>query len=276
MPAPKHLHPRSRASILGLVSLGFALAAMIAVAVVAVNSNDVRSPERPAATGTQPPTVTSTPLAPTPKLPSGTTYIARAAVAQVAVYDSPQATTAKKHFANPWYINNDPKTAVPLVFHVEEVRTDGWLHVLLPVRPNSSTGWIRTSEVTLSTTQYRITVALGAHRLTVYRGAQVLVTDTVAVGTHQTPTPLGNFYIRALLKAPDPNTAYGPFAYGLSGYSEVLEQFAGGDAEVGIHGNNDPSVLGKNVSHGCVRMSNATITMLTKLLPLGTPVAIVR
>ena len=57
-------------------------------------------------------------------------------------------------------------------------------------------------------------------------------------------------------------------------YSEVLEEFSGGDAEVGIHGNNDASVLGQDVSHGCVRMSNEKITQLVSMLPLGTAVVI--
>ena len=48
-----------------------------------------------------------------------------------------------------------------------------------------------------------------------------------------------------------------------------------GDAEIGIHGNDDASVLGTSVSHGCIRMDNAAITMLSKQLPLGTPVDIV-
>jgi lipoprotein-anchoring transpeptidase ErfK/SrfK len=78
-----------------------------------------------------------------------------------------------------------------------------------------------------------------------------------------------------LLQAPDPNTVYGPFAYGLSSHSDTLDQFAGGDAEIGIHGNNDPSVLGHDVTHGCVRMDNAAITALAAQLPLGTPVDIV-
>jgi hypothetical protein len=37
-----------------------------------------------------------------------------------------------------------------------------------------------------------------------------------------------------LLKAPDPNTVYGPYAYGLSGYSEVLTEFNGGDARPAV------------------------------------------
>ena len=75
-----------------------------------------------------------------------------------------------------------------------------------------------------------------------------------------------------LLQSPDPGGAYGPFAYGLSSHSDALETFAGGDAEIGIHGNNDASALGQSVSHGCIRMDNAAITDLASKLPLGTPV----
>ena len=55
------------------------------------------------------------------------------------------------------------------------------------------------------------------------------------------PTPIGVFYTKELLQPPNPNTAYGAYAYGLSGYSNVLTDFAGGDGVVGIHGTNDPS-----------------------------------
>ena len=54
----------------------------------------------------------------------------------------------------------------------------------------------------------------------------------------------------------------------------MLEEFNGGDGELGIHGNNDASVLGQSITHGCIRMSNEGITELTKILPLGTPVEI--
>ena len=43
---------------------------------------------------------------------------------------------------------------------------------------------------------------------------------------------------------------------------------------MGIHGTDDPSSLGRNVSHGCVRMSNEAITRLAKALPVGVPVEI--
>ena len=98
---------------------------------------------------------------------------------------------------------------------------------------------------------------------------------TIAVGTDDTPTPIGEYFVRVKVKAIDPNTVYGPYAWGLSSHSDVLETFNGGDAEIGIHGNNDASVLGNDVTHGCVRMDNDAITSLTNMLPLGTPVDIV-
>jgi lipoprotein-anchoring transpeptidase ErfK/SrfK len=41
---------------------------------------------------------------------------------------------------------------------------------------------------------------------------------------------------------------------------------------VGIHGTSMPQLLGQAVSHGCVRVSNATASQLRALAPLGTPI----
>ena len=235
MPPPKHLEPRSQRSqpgTLAQLAIAFGLVAIMTTAVLEVQSADDDTTDPPVAAPSAPstPSATTTPSAQIPPLPSGTSYIASAVVPRVAVFNSPLAGTPKQRFSNPWYINGKRNAPVPLVFHVSEVRTDGWLRVLLPVRPNSSTGWIQAADVKLTTTKYRITVELSAHRLIVYRGSEVVVRDTVAIGAPKTPTPTGRFYIRALLKAPNPNTPYGPFAYGLSGHSEVLQEFAGGDA----------------------------------------------
>jgi hypothetical protein len=54
----------------------------------------------------------------------------------------------------------------------------------------------------------------------------------------------------------------------------TLKNFGGGNGEIGIHGTNEPASLGKNVSHGCIRMSNTNITKLAGMLPLGVPVQI--
>jgi len=159
------------------------------------------------------------------------------------------------------------------VFLVEH-QQDKWLHVYLPERPNGSMGWILVGQVRLTQHNYRIIVELGAHRITVYKGWQVIDQEPVGVGKAETPTPGGVYYTKELLKPTDPNGAYGPYAYGLSGFSNVLSDYAGGDGVIGIHGTNDPSALGHDVSHGCIRMSNAGITRLAATLPLGVPVEI--
>jgi lipoprotein-anchoring transpeptidase ErfK/SrfK len=212
-----------------------------------------------------------------PNIPLGTSSstIAAATAPEVNVFDAPEAPSPSHTFPNPWNLNNDPgQPTVPLVFLVEEQRDDGWIRVLLPVRPNGSTGWIRASDVELTATPYRVTIELSARRITVYEGEDVVLQEAAAVGKPETPTPPGKYYIRVLIDSIDPNSVYGPFAYGLSGFSDTLTSFNGGDAELGIHGNNDASVLGKSVTAGCTRISNESITRLTEILPLGTPVEI--
>jgi lipoprotein-anchoring transpeptidase ErfK/SrfK len=97
----------------------------------------------------------------------------------------------------------------------------------------------------------------------------------VAVGSPKYPTPLGSFYMRELARPRNPKGAYGPWAFGLSAYSNVLQTFGRGDGQIGIHGTNQPDLLGQSVSHGCIRMRNATITKLAQMLPQGVPVEIV-
>lgn len=176
-------------------------------------------------------------------------------------------------------LNNPQPSGAPLVFLVRGQEPE-WLHVLVPVRPNGSTGWIRRADVTLSQHDYRIIVELGAHRISVYQGTDLVHQESVGVGTGRAPTPGGLYYTKELIQPVDANGAYvpegpyGPYAYGLSGFSEVYTTFAGGDGALAIHGTNDPSGLGRDVSHGCIRMSNEGISRLAGLLPLGVPVEV--
>ena len=210
----------------------------------------------------------------TTSLPAGYSLAAQAKVPQIGIYDNPAAATPTKMLPNPWLLNNEADKAIPQVFLVEEERPD-WVKVLLADRPNGSSGWVRASDVQLTPNPYRLQVRLGDHKIRVFQGANSIYEGQVAIGASATPTPPGKYYTRVLIQAPDPNTVYGPFAYGLSAHSEVLNEYNGGDAEVGVHGNNDASVLGKSVTHGCIRMDNDEITKLSKVLPLGTPVEIV-
>lgn len=163
-----------------------------------------------------------------------------------------------------------------LVFLVRADPGGERIEVHLPVRPNGSTGWIRRADVRLSAHRYAVEVRLAEHRLVVRNGSAVVLDAPIGVGTTDTPTPGGVFYIKELLRPPDPNGPYGSYAYGLSGYSNELDDFAGGDGVIGIHGTNDPSTIGTDVSHGCIRLANEHIELLVEEigLPLGTPVEI--
>jgi lipoprotein-anchoring transpeptidase ErfK/SrfK len=195
--------------------------------------------------------------------------VAEAQFSKAVVYEQPQASAPHQDLENP----PGPYFKTKLVFLVES-QSGEWLHVYLPIRPNGSMGWIPTNQVKLTQHNYRIVVETAAHRITVYKGWQIIDQEAVGIGTSETPTPGGHYYLKELLQPTNPNGAYGPYAYGLSGFSNVLSDYAGGDGVIGIHGTNDPSALGKDVSHGCIRMSNVGITRLAKVLPLGVPVDI--
>jgi lipoprotein-anchoring transpeptidase ErfK/SrfK len=165
---------------------------------------------------------------------------------------------------------------IPLTFLVIEQRAD-WLHVYLPIRPNGASGWIRAEDVVLATTDFRVEVRLSEHRLLLHRAQEVVLDVPVGIGRADVPTPGGTYYIKELLQPPEPGGVYGAYAYGLSGYSPVLESFAGGQGVIGIHGTNEPELVGTDVSHGCIRLVDADITRLVEEfgLPLGTPVEII-
>lgn len=196
--------------------------------------------------------------------------VAEALVPRIAVYESQGAQTPSRYLDQP----TDPPR--PLVFLVQEEQPPVWLKVLLPVRPNGASGWIKAADVKLTEHDYRISIKLSAFRITVTRGPAVVVDAPVGLGLAQTQTPVGRYYTKELLQPPRPDGVYGPYAYGLSGFSNQLSSFAGGEAVIGIHGTNDPSGLGKNVSAGCIRMPNADIVRLVEdvKLPLGVPVDI--
>ncbi|HZQ04690.1 MAG TPA: L,D-transpeptidase [Gaiellaceae bacterium] len=195
--------------------------------------------------------------------------VAEAAGDAVAVYHSPYSKKPFLHIASP------TGDGLPAVFLVKSRRIAGWEQVYLPRRPNGSTGWVKDGAVSLALDPYRVRVSLGRHRVTVWKGSRIVLDEPAGVGRSVLPTPRGTYYIVSLLKQPNPYGLYGPYAFGLSAFSNVLYNFGSGPGEIGLHGTDDPAALGTDVSHGCIRISNAAITRLASLLPLGTPVRIV-
>jgi hypothetical protein len=153
---------------------------------------------------------------------------------------------------------------------------DDWLQVYLPTRPNNATGWVRAGDVRVSAepTEWSVKVDLANYRVTVLHNGVVEFEADAAIGSPENPTPTGTFYTTDPIDLRDqPGTGYGVFAIGLSGHSDVLTDFAGGDGQIAIHGTDNPGDIGRAISHGCVRLNNDDIMRLSTL-PLGTPVFI--
>jgi lipoprotein-anchoring transpeptidase ErfK/SrfK len=244
--------------------------ATVTVALAAVTVAACGGKSSPSATTTQIPDTVKTQIAGAAGVGADSTVLT-ATVSSVAVYAAPAtgttSGTVKTRLANP---NGD---GAKLVFLVT-ARLPGWWQVMLPVQPNGSTGWVKADQVTASTTPYRIVVSRGQHTMTLYKSGTVVTVEKVAIGTSDTPTPGGQFYLAELLKPPNASGPYGPYAFGLNGFSTTLASFDGTKPVIGLHGTNQPQLLGHDVSHGCIRLSNDAITRLAGMVPTGTPVDI--
>lgn len=261
--------PRRRAT---LVAAAVAVVCAGAVALVVTTTTTVNTPTPSrstaaapvAPTGTQSsaPSASST-LQDAIDAPASTT-VAAAAGSTVPVSDDPDGPVTAR-------LPNPQASGAPLVFRVLDQR-DGWVQVQLARRPNGSTGWVPTASVTTSTTPFAIVVTESTNTLDLYRAGKVVHSYPVATGTGGTPTPTGRFALTELL-APT-NAGYGPYAYGTTAFSDVLNSFGGGPGQIGLHGTDDASSIGRDTSHGCIRMRNADISTLAGLLPLGTPLQV--
>ena len=225
------------------------------------------------------------PEAPTPASPStsaGATMSAAAAPGRVQLGDAPAyislaATdvTVRAEPGGDWVVAVFPAKlpwGSPTPFLVRRAQRDDagvtWFQAYLPRRPNGSSGWIRGDQVRLRPAPNEVIVDLSS------RTARLLRGWPVGIGQDQTPTPTGRFYLTVKLRPPQISSVYGAWALGISGCSDVLEQFGTGDGQIALHGTNDLGDLGQKVSNGCVRMTNGVITSLAETLPLGTPVTI--
>ena len=148
-----------------------------------------------------------------------------------------------------------------------------WYRVRLPILPNNSTGWVQARYLgDLYTVHTHLYVDRKALTATLKRDGKTVFKTIVGVGRTYWPTPRGEFYIRSKLTNFD-DPFYGPVAFGTSARSAVLTDWPGGGF-VGVHGTNQPEILPGHVSHGCIRMQNAAILKLARLMPVGTPLTV--
>ena len=172
-----------------------------------------------------------------------------------------------------------PATELGAPTWVPVIQTEpGWRRVLLPSRPNHSTGWLfadraAAKDLVIRYSVYVVRVELGARRLTVTEHGHPLGSWTVAVGALVTPTPVGRTYVLAHIEPSRPT--YSPLILPLGTHSDTLDFFGGGPGTVALHGWPDRRVFGRQVSHGCVRVPPRALRVLSRI-PLGSLVLITK
>lgn len=180
---------------------------------------------------------------------------------EVAVYTAPDAEPFAKVGPNQF-----GPTWLPVID-----TADGWVKVLLPSRPNRSTGWLRDRDLDRATSQYVIRVHTGSRTIQLLDKGRSAGTWKVAVGARKTPTPAGRTFVLGSIT--DDKQAYSPVILPLGSHSPTLDSFGGGPGTVAIHGWPRSSVFGSAVSHGCIRVPDAALDRFRRV-PLGTLVLI--
>lgn len=141
----------------------------------------------------------------------------------------------------------------------------------------------------------RVRVSLAEHRLYVMEGERVIWSAPVGTGTGTQlagadtvwdfSTPRGEFQVQ--LKELDPVWNLPDWVFVERGEPipppdspKRRAEGALGDAalylttDIAIHGTEHPELLGQDVSHGCIRMSNEAVRRLYEEVEVGTPVMI--
>jgi L,D-transpeptidase-like protein len=169
-----------------------------------------------------------------------------------------------------------PEGETNLVIAYEQRRDEGdrlWVRVPLSALPNGLGGWVPRDALG-DFHRVRTHLIVDRARFSAYllKDGRLVFSTRIGVGRPRWPTPAGEFYIRVRLEHyGDP--FYGPVAFGTNARSPWLTDWPKGGV-VGIHGTDAPQLLPGRVSHGCIRMRNAAIRRLARLMPLGTPVSI--
>lgn len=161
---------------------------------------------------------------------------------------------------------------VALASHTDATGRE-WIKVRLPQRPNGRTGWVaREALGDFKVNRLHLLIDRSRLRAVLRSRGKVVWQARVGVGKRGTATPAGNFYVRETFKVSG-QPMYGTFAIGTSAYSPTLSDWPKGGI-IGIHGTNQPGLIPGRPSHGCVRVRNADMAKLRKLIRIGTPIRI--
>ncbi|TRU86025.1 MAG: L,D-transpeptidase [Microcystis novacekii Mn_MB_F_20050700_S1] len=146
------------------------------------------------------------------------------------------------------------------------------------LNPPVSRGNSRTA-TTATRTETRLLLNLKKRRVFVYQGQKIIASYPVAIGRRGWETPTGEFRVIQMVREP---VWEHPFTGQLvpSGKNNPLGArwigfWTDGQNFIGFHGTLQENLIGRAVSHGCVRMRDRDIKALFEKVQIGTSVIVI-
>jgi lipoprotein-anchoring transpeptidase ErfK/SrfK len=128
-------------------------------------------------------------------------------------------------------------------------------------------------------------VSVKEDMLVVRTGDKIVAAFPVTVGSKQTASPIGHWTVKAIAKLP--TFRYDPLMLKKGERSSNFHLLPPGPNNpvgviwialnkkgIGIHGTSDPDSIGRNASHGCIRLANWDIVKLAEMVKPGMAVTV--
>lgn len=136
-----------------------------------------------------------------------------------------------------------------------------------------------------ATSSVSIKVDVKTNMLGVFEGDKIVAAYPVTLGSGHIPTPIGEWKVRGVVKFPTFRYDEQMLNRGERGKNFYILKpgpnnpvgviwIALNKRGIGIHGTDEPDVIGKTMSHGCMRLANWDIVRLAGRVKAGVPVSV--
>src|SRR5437762_1850087 len=130
-----------------------------------------------------------------------------------------------------------------------------------------------------------VKVDVKSNLLGVFEGDRIVAAYPVTIGSQRTQTPIGEWKVRGVVKLPtfrydeqmlNRGQRSGKFYILRPGPNNPVGVIwiALNKRGIGIHGTDEPDTIGKETSHGCIRLANWDIVRLAARVKAGVPVSV--
>ena len=218
------------------------------------------------------------------------TQTATARQRPIMISSSTEATATTRTIATP---AGSPTQPVFIILSSTETWVQVWMPWLGDKTAPEATGWLRGSDIVLARHTFRMVIDRANANVTVYRSGKQVIKSAASIAPGCLPSARSGLATSALLQ-PEAASPYGSRVIAVSALPDVLPAFgapapirAAGAATTAattattattpmvlIHGTTDEPSVGQPVTAGCVRLRNADVDAIARLLPLGVPVTV--